>query len=34
MIENIAAIILLIGIGVLLTVGALVCVLYVSLEDE
>jgi hypothetical protein len=33
MIENIATIVLLIGIGVVITVGVLVCVLMVSYEE-
>jgi hypothetical protein len=33
MIENIATIVLLIGIGVVITVGALVCVLMVSFKE-
>jgi hypothetical protein len=33
MIENIATIVLLIGLGVLITVGALVCVLMMSYKE-
>ena len=33
MIENIATIVLLIGLGVVITVGALVCVLMVSYKE-
>jgi len=33
MIENIATIVLLIGLGVVITVGALVCVLMVSFKE-
>jgi hypothetical protein len=34
MIENISMIVLLIGLGVVITIAMLVCVIYVSLKDK
>jgi len=34
MIETIATIVLLVGTGIVITVGALVCLFYVSLQDD